>query len=258
MLAGKVGVIENVITQPVRRNGIVDIVAFVCIPVLRQLFRAENKNGFVAVLIILNDRERSKSFAKTDAISKNTAVEFLKLTDDGENSVTLEVVKHPPDFAFLKARCFIGQLVLRNIIKELFEDVIERDKIDILRCVLTIRGGDILNHNIRDFLQLFLVIPELFKKSQKVVGVLKALSLLHWIIGVVAALTAKIDSGESIDRHIGAFIDRHEAHHLLLCDVRFENRLTSDPVRTLLGDRFLGQLIAEFYFKLSAIQTAFS
>lgn len=44
--------------------------------------------------------------------------------------------------------CFIGQLVLRNIIKELFEDVIERDKIDILRCVLTIRGGDILNHNI--------------------------------------------------------------------------------------------------------------
>ena len=79
MLAGKVGVIENVITQPVRRNGIVDIVAFVCIPVLRQLFRAENKNGFVAVLIILDDRERSKSFAKTDAISKNTAVEFLKL-----------------------------------------------------------------------------------------------------------------------------------------------------------------------------------
>lgn len=67
MLAGKVGVIENVITQPVRRNGIVDIVAFVCIPVLRQLFRAENKNGFVAVLIILDDRERSKSFAKTDA-----------------------------------------------------------------------------------------------------------------------------------------------------------------------------------------------
>ena len=258
MLAGKVGVIENVITQPVRRNGIVDIVAFVCIPVLRQLFRAENKNGFVAVLIILNDRERGEGLTQTNAVRQNTAVEFLKFTNDGKNSVPLEVVEHSPYFAFLEARCFIGQLVLRNIIKELFEDVIERDKIDILRCVLTIRGGDILNHNIRDFLQLFLVIPELFKKSQKVVGVLKALSLLHWIIGVVAALTAKIDSGESIDRHIGAFIDRHEAHHLLLCDVRFENRLTSDPVRTLLGDRFLGQLIAEFYFKLSAIQTAFS
>ena len=151
--------IENIVSQPIRCNGIVDIVTLVRIPVLRELFRTENKHGFVAVLIILNHRKRSKRLAETNAVCQNTAVEFFEFADDGKNRVTLEVIKHSPDFAFLKARCFVRQLVLRNVIKELFENVIERNKIDILRRVLTIRRRDIFDHNIRDLLQHFLVVP---------------------------------------------------------------------------------------------------
>ena len=133
VFAGKVRMIEHIIAQTVCGNGIIDIVALICIPVLRELFGAENKHGFVAVLIILNHRKRSECLAETDAVCQNTAVEFFEFADDGKNRVTLEVIKHSPDFAFLKARCFVRQFVLRNVIKELFENVIECNKIDILR-----------------------------------------------------------------------------------------------------------------------------
>ena len=85
------------------------------------------------------------------------------------------------------------------------------------------------------------------------VCVLKALCPHHCIISVVAALAAKINGSKAIDGHIGTLIDRHKAHHLLLCDVRFENRLALDPVCALFRNRFLRQLIAELYFKLGAI-----
>ena len=258
MLAGKVGVIENVITQPVRRNGIVDIVAFVCIPVLRQLFRAENKHGFVAVLIILYNRESCESLAETDTIRENAAVEFFKLADDCENSVTLEIVEHSPDFALLEARCFVGQLVLRNIIQKLFENVVECDKVNILRRVLAVRSRNVLDYDVRNLLQLLFVVPKLFKELNKVIGVLETLSLLHRIVGIITSFAAKIDGGKSIYGHIGAFIDRHETHHLFLGDIRFEDGFAPDPVRALFRDCFLRQLIAEFYFKLSSIQTALS
>ena len=112
MLTGKVGVIEDVVSQSVCCNGIVDIIALVCIPVLRELFRAENKHRFVAVLIILNDRKRSERLAETNAVCQNTAVEFFEFADDGENCIALEVIKHSPDFAFLEACCFVRQLIL--------------------------------------------------------------------------------------------------------------------------------------------------
>ena len=159
MFTGKVRMIENIVSQPVCCNRIVDIVALVCIPVLRELLGAKDKHRFVAILIILDHRKCSKCLAETNAVCQNTAVEFLKFADDSKNCVTLEVIKHSPDFALLKARCFVRQLVLRNVIKELFEDVIECNKIDILRRVLTIRRRNIFDHNIRDLLQLFLVIP---------------------------------------------------------------------------------------------------
>ena len=90
------------------------------------------------------------------------------------------------------------------------------------------------------------------------VCVLKALCLHHCIISVVAALTAKIDGSKTIDGHIGALIDRHKAHHLLLCDVRLENCLAPDPVCALFRNRFLRQFITQFYFKLGAIQATLS
>ena len=159
VFAGKVRMVEDVVSQPIRCNGIVDIVTLVCVPVFRELFGAEDKHGFVAVLIVLDHRKRSKRLAETNAVCQNAAIEFFEFADDGKNRVTLEVIKHSPDFAFLKARCFVRQLVLRNVIKELFENVIECNKIDILRRILTIRRRDIFDHNIRDLLQLFLVVP---------------------------------------------------------------------------------------------------
>ena len=112
MLTGKIGMIEDIVSKSICRNGIVDIVALVCIPVLGELFGAEHKHRLVAVLVILDDGKRGEGFTKTYAICQNAAVEFLKLADDGKNRIALEVIEHPPYFAFLKACRFVRQFVL--------------------------------------------------------------------------------------------------------------------------------------------------
>ena len=152
MLTGKVRMIEHIIAQAVCGNGIVDIVALVCIPVLRKFFGAENKHRFVAVLVILDDGKRSECLAETNTVSQNAAVEFLKLADDGKNCIALEVIEHSPDFAFLETCCLIRQFVFGNVIKKLLENVIERNKVDVFRGVLTICSGNILDYDVSDFL----------------------------------------------------------------------------------------------------------
>ena len=152
MLTGKVGMIEDIISQSICRNGIIDIVALVCIPVLRELFRAKDKHRFVAVLIILDHCKRSKCLAETNAVCQNTAVEFLKFADDGKNCVALEVIKHPPDFTFLKTRCLVRQFVFRYIIKKFVENIIKRNKIDVFRCVFAVCSRNVFNHNVCNFL----------------------------------------------------------------------------------------------------------
>ena len=48
--ARQVGMIENIITQTVGDERVIDIVAAIGNPVVVKFFRTENKNGFVAVL----------------------------------------------------------------------------------------------------------------------------------------------------------------------------------------------------------------
>ena len=107
-------------------------------------------------------------------------------------------------------------------------------------------------------MQLLLVIPELFKEAEKITSIFKALRFLYRIIGIVATLTAEIDSSKTIDGHIGTFVNRHESHHLFLCDIRFENRLAPDPVCALFRNCFLRQLITKLYLKFCPVQTALS
>ena len=93
----------------------------------------------------------------------------------------------------------------------------------------------------------------MFKKFEKIIGILIAFGFLYRIISVVAALTAEVNSSKTVDRHIGTFIDCHKAHHLLLRDIRLKNGFAPDPVCAFFCNRLLCQLIAEFYFKLCAI-----
>ena len=99
---------QHIIIQPVGGNGIVDIVVLIGIPVLRQLFGAENKYRLVPVFIIFYHGKGSKGFAQTNAVCQNTAVILLQLVNDGKNGIPLEVIEHIPDLALLEPGRLIG------------------------------------------------------------------------------------------------------------------------------------------------------
>ena len=164
MLSRQVGVIQHIIAQPVFCDGIVDIVALICIPVFGQLLRAEHQHGFIAVFVILDDGKSCEGFTETHTIRQNTAVEFFQLADNRKNGIPLEVIEHFPDFALFEAGCLIGQLVRRNVIQKLMENVVKSKEIDIFRRVFTVRSRDVFYHNIGDFLKFFLIIPKLLKE----------------------------------------------------------------------------------------------
>ena len=106
--AGQVCVKQYVIIQAISGDRIINIVVLIGVPVLRQLFRAEDKYRLVPVLIIFDNGKSGKGFAQPHAVSQDTAVVLLQFIDNGENSVPLEIIKHTPDFALLEASCFIG------------------------------------------------------------------------------------------------------------------------------------------------------
>ena len=84
----------------------------------------------------------------------------------------------------------------------------------------------------------------MFKKFEKIIGILIAFGFLYRIISVVAALTAEVYGGEAADGHVGAFIHRDKAGHLLRRCVGLEGDLAADPVGAFAGDGFQGQFIA--------------
>ena len=236
--------IKHVVIESICSNGIIDVIALICIPVLRQFFRAKDENGFVAVFIVLDNCESSECFTKTDAISQNAAIVLFQLIDYGQHRITLEIVEHTPDFTLFEARCLVRKYIFGDIFQELFENIIKRKEVNEVRGILFIGSRDALENNISYVLQFLFISPNLIKQLQEIAIVFKGLCLLDRIIGVIASLTAQIDSCKSIERHIGTLIDREKTHHHFLSDVRFECYLLLDPLSTFFGDCLLSQFVA--------------
>lgn len=115
MGAVQVGVVKHIVAESIGSNRVVDIVVLIGVPVVRQLLGAKHQNGFVAVFVVFYNRKRCKSFAKTNAVCKNTAVVFFEFVYNGESGILLEVVEHPPNLTFLEAGCLVWQNILGHI-----------------------------------------------------------------------------------------------------------------------------------------------
>ena len=83
---------QDVIAQTVFVKRIVLVIALVDVPVLVKLLGAENENGLVAVLVILDNRNGGECLTETNGIGKNTSSACLQLIDDGESGILLEVI----------------------------------------------------------------------------------------------------------------------------------------------------------------------
>ena len=236
--------VEDIIAQAILGQRIVAIVLLVGVPVFRQLFGAEHQDRFVAVLVILDHSQCCKSFAEANAVSQNATVVFFQFVDDGEGRIFLEVVQHIPDFAVLKAGGFVGQDILGNIVQKFTENVVQREKVDELRGVFPVGGGDAFEDLIGHILQAGIVAPQFVKQSKILPAVFGCLGAGDEVIDIVAALTAEVYGGKAADGHVGAFIHRDKAGHLLRRCVGLEGDLAANPVGAFAGDGFQGQFIA--------------
>ena len=91
-LAAEVTMEENVITQAVSHQRIVLVVGLEGVPVVIELLWTKHKHGFVAVLVILDDRKCGEGFAETNGVGKDAAIILFEFVDDGKSSIALEVI----------------------------------------------------------------------------------------------------------------------------------------------------------------------
>ena len=66
--------VEDIIAETIRCDGVVHIVVLIGVPVVCQLFWTEHKDGFVSVLVVFDYCQSCKRLAKAYAVSEDTAV----------------------------------------------------------------------------------------------------------------------------------------------------------------------------------------
>ena len=140
------------------------------------------------------------------------------------------------------------------------ENIVQRKKVEKLRAVFLIGGGDAFQHGVGDILQALLVVPDRVEQLQ----ILRALGRINAVDHgkqAAAALTAQVGAGKAVDRSIrhrfGA-VDGHKIGDALGGFVGFEADLAADPVGTFAGDGFLAEIIAQPYLKFAAVQGFFA
>ena len=137
--------------------------------------------------------------------------------------------------------------------------MVQRHKVDEFRRVFVVGVADIVQHNIRHILHFRFVIPKGIEQLHVLRGEWCFHAVDH-VVGVVAALTANINCGENVDRHIGRLLrfrgNGHKTAHILASCVGFERCLAADPLSAFFCDSALRHFITQFNLKLSTVQAA--
>ena len=102
---------QNVIIEAIRRNGVINIVVLIGIPVCSQLLRAQNQNGFIAIFVIFDYRKGSKCLAQANTICQDTAVKLFQFVNNRKNRISLKIIEHTPNLALLKTRGLIRKYI---------------------------------------------------------------------------------------------------------------------------------------------------
>ena len=169
----------------------------------------------------------------------------------------MEVVEHVPNLRRLEPRGFVGQHIFADVLQELVEDVVERDEIDEVRCVLAIHILDVFDDGLRHVCEVLLVLPEVVEVLEESVTHGRG-HPLDELEEVVAAFAAQFRRRELVERHVGEQVvlvfHVEEALHVHLGDVRLEAHLLTDPVGALAGDGALGEVVAQTDFEVRAIE----
>ena len=230
-------------------------------PVLGELFRAEDEDGFVPQLVVFDDREGGEGFSEADAVGEDAAVVGFELVDDSDRGVALEIEELLPDDGFLVAGAVVRHQVLGDFLEELREEVVEHHEVEALGRILRINGGDVVADLGGDVLELFPVVPDLVEEPQVAIGHRGAGELVDDVREGAALLVAEVDGSEALEREVngglrGGGLDAGHLLHQGFGGVRAEAGLAADPVGAFAGDGALGELVAELDLEFGAVEAA--
>lgn len=258
--AGQIGVAEHVVVEAILGEKIGLEVAVVVQPVVGELLRAEHQDGFVAQLVVLDDRQRGEGFAQAHAVGQDATTVGLKLVDQAGSRVALEVEQLLPDQAVLVTGAVVGQYIFVHVFQELTEDVVEHQEGDPLRCILLVDRRYVVAEPRGYILKLLRVAPDLLEQTEEHASVGRLIETRDDVRERVAFLVTKVDSGKPLNRHKDGVTRRcartYKGLHRSLATVGAERGFAAYPVSTLFGDSLLRELILQLDFKFAARQAA--
>ena len=96
----------------------------------------------------------------------------------------------------------LREAISNSKVNEFLEDVIQREEVDEVGCILSIDALDVLDDGFGDIGEVFTILPEVVEVLQICIadGGRQTLDELE---DVVASLTAELSRGELIEGHVG-------------------------------------------------------
>ena len=137
------------------------------------------------------------------------------------------------------------------------EDVVDRDVVNELRCVLAVGGGEVVDHDSGNVLHLRFIVPQRIEYAQELLT-LRRIQFLDEVERIVAALTADPDGRKLRERVITriAAVPFHVQQTLdeSVRAVGFELDFAFDPLDAFPGNGFLCELVSEFQLEVGSAQ----
>ena len=254
MVAGQVGVVQHIEGEAIVRERVAIVVgAGPERPVLAQSLGAQHEHAAVALLVVLDHRERLVGLSEADAVRDDAALVLLELADGANYRIPLEVVELVPDDGLLELETRADGVVLA-VLHEVAEEVVEREGVHELGRVLAVQGSslvDDLGGNVLDELR---VAPDAVEHGLEAHGLGTRLKMAHpgddaWLPLVTQALEAE---GVCCAAHEGVVLRPRVLdvvasgggdHSTAL--VGLERRALAGPLGALAGEGALVQVVAQ-------------
>ena len=134
-----------------------------------EVFPPKTDAGYEAVekaaaeIAALKPDFMSVTYGAGGGISKNTAIVSFKFIYNSKCSIFLEIIHLIPDFTAFEASSFVSDVVIGNIIKKLFKNIVQSHEINELWRVFLIDRSNLFNYFFSNVFCKFWAFPYLVK-----------------------------------------------------------------------------------------------
>ena len=117
--------------------------------------------------VILYYRESSEGFSQTNRVRQDAAVIRLKLVDDSQSGIALEIVQYAPNLRIPETGYFFWEKVFVDVVKEFFKYVLKNGVVEQLGRVLLIERCDRFDYLLGNVFRALFVFPRIVKQPKQ-------------------------------------------------------------------------------------------